>query len=369
MKRPNRHLLVHIKRILSLNKTDRVWQLPFFAAMSVGIVLFVGIACGRIDLALVATLGANAFLYVPNTPLYHRMAVTMCCSFGIILSFALGFLAHFLSPSLAFVCVPLIAGGVSALSSVLVRYYNLNAPGYFFFAMSCVLGTFSPYPASDFVFLVGVVTLGAFVANAMALLYSICVVYAFKNKLPDDIPVRGKLGFDIIVVESLIIGVSVGIAAFVGQILGLEKSYWVAISCVAIMQGATLNAVWLRQSQRILGTFVGMLLALWLIHIHFSNIQLALIMMFLMFMGEFSVVRNYALAMVFFTPFTIYLAEIGHFALKDAEVVIGTRMFDTIIGSIIGLCGGFMVHNTKLHAFFMRFAKKIFKGIWSIGRS
>lgn len=344
--------------LFSFSQTDRVWQLPFFAAMSVGAVLFVGIACGRIDLALVATLGANAFLYVPNTPLYHRMAVTMCCSFGIILSFALGFLAHFLPVSLALLCVPLLAGGVSALSSMLVRYYNLPAPGYFFFAMSCVLGTFSPYPASDFVFLVGVVTLGAFVANAMALAYSLCVVYGFKNKLPSEIPARGRLGFETIVVESLIIGVAVGVAVGVGQILGLEKSYWVAISCVAIMQGATLNAVWQRQIQRILGTFVGMLVMLALVRIHLSNVELAFVMMFLMFMGELSVVRNYALAMVFFTPFTIYLAEIGHFVAHDAEVVLEARMLDTIIGSVIGLGGGFMVHNTRLRALFILLSRR-----------
>ena len=351
----------HLKTTFAFSQTDRVWQLPFFAAMAVGVVLFVGILCKRVDLALVAILGVNAFLYVPNTPIYHRMAVTMCCSFGIITSFALGFLTHFLPLHLTSICLPLIVGMVSIASSVLVRYYDLGAPGYFFFAMSCILGAFLPYPANDFVFLVGVVSLGAIVANIMAFLYSLSVIYGFKNKLPSPIPVRGNLGFEVIAVESIIIGISVGVAVFLGHIMGLSRSYWVAISCIAIMQGATLNAVWLRQTQRIIGTFVGMLFAMWLVRIHFNDIEFALVIMGLMFMGEFCVVRNYALAMVFFTPFTIYLAEIGHFMLSDAEIAIQARMLDVVIGSVIGLFGGFMLHHAKLRAFFSQIAHKIFR--------
>lgn len=354
-------ILKHLKTTFALSQTDRVWQLPFFAAMAVGVVLFVGILCKRVDLALVAILGVNSFLYVPNTPIYHRMAVMMCCSFGIITSFTLGFLTHFLPTHLTSFCLPLIVGMVSIVGSVLVRYYDLGVPGYFFFAMSCILGAFIPYPASDFVFLVGVVALGAIVANIMAFLYSLSVVYWFKNKLPNTIPERGHLGFDVIVVESIIIGVSVGFAVFLGNIMGLSRSYWVAISCVAIMQGATLDAVWLRQTQRIIGTFVGMLFAMWLVRIHFSDIEFALVIMWLMFMGEFCVVRNYALAMVFFTPFTVYLAEIGHFVLSEAEFAIQSRMLDVIIGSVIGLFGGLMLYNSKLRSFFRRIAHNIFR--------
>lgn len=354
-------ILKHIKTTFIFSQTDRVWQLPFFAAISVGVVLFVGILFGRVDLALVAILGSNAFLYVPNTPIYHRMAVVMCCSFGIISSFTLGFLTHFLPSHLTAICLPLIVGMVSIASSMLVRYYNLGAPGYFFFAMSCILGAFLPYSASDFVFLVGIITLGAMVANIMAFFYSLSVVYGFKNKLPSPIPERGNLGFDVIVVESIIIGVSVGLAVFLGHVMGLSRSYWVAISCIAIMQGATLDAVWLRQTQRIIGTFVGVLFAMWLVRINFSEIGFAFVVMGLMFMGEFCVVRNYALAMVFFTPFTIYLAEMGHVMLSDADITIQTRMLDTVIGSLIGLFGGFMLYHKSLRSFFSRIAHKVFR--------
>ncbi|MEE6538241.1 hypothetical protein VWM66_10810, partial [Campylobacter jejuni] len=42
----------------------------------------------------------------------------------------------FLPSVFAFIPIGLVAMG----SSVLIRYYNIGAPGYFFFVFSCVLG-------------------------------------------------------------------------------------------------------------------------------------------------------------------------------------------------------------------------------------
>ena len=67
----------------------------FFAALGVGVVLSISAYYDRIDLGLISMIGVLAFLYVPNTPLYHRMAVVMSCSFGICLCF-FGLLTHFL---------------------------------------------------------------------------------------------------------------------------------------------------------------------------------------------------------------------------------------------------------------------------------
>lgn len=95
----------------------------------------------------------------------------------------------------------------------------------------------------------GLVFLGAMVANLMALLYSIVVIYGFKNALP-----REYIGFDAVFVDSLIMGSFVAFSIFIGTFLELERSYWIAISCTAIMQGVTLNSIWIKQIQRIIGT-------------------------------------------------------------------------------------------------------------------
>ncbi|RDU58758.1 FUSC family protein, partial [Helicobacter sp. MIT 14-3879] len=348
-------ILHYIQSLLHFNPTDRVWQFPFFAGFSVGLVLLVSLLFERIDLGLVGIIGAMSFVYTPNTPIYHRMAVVMCCSFGITLSFSLGVLTHFFHFS-----IPLVVGIVALFSSILVRYYDLGVPGYFFFVLACIIGTFLPFPPRDFISLVGVVALGTMAGNLAALLYSLSVVYLFKNNPPHPVPVRGHLGFDKVVVDSLIMGTFVGLSMFIGQILGLERSYWVAVSCTVIMQGITLNSIWIKQGQRILGTFIGMFLAFYLVNLNLSGFAFILLMMLLIFLGEFTVVRNYALAMVFFTPYATYLAEASSL-LNNPDVIIKARMIDVVVGSILGLLGGAVVHNQRLRVYFRRIARKVFR--------
>lgn len=339
--------------IFNVNRTDRMWQMPFFAALSVAVVLIVALYFKRLDLGMVAVFGANVFLYVPNTPIYHRMAVTMCCSFGMSVAFGLGLLAHNVPFTIPFMCAIVAIG-----SGILVRYYNVGAPGYFFFVMSCVIGCFIPFEFNDFVLLIGLVTLGGILANLMAFLYSLIVVYFFKNKT-QPIQQRNTLGIEVAIVESLVMGVFVGISVFVGQLLDLQKSYWIAISCAATMQGISLRAIWVKQSQRILGTFAGMLFGIALFHFTFSPFMLILLLAILMFMGEFFVVRNYAIAMIFITPFMVYLIEIGSFDIDKANMLIEARMFDVLIGSFVGLVGGFCLYKNASRRIFEYIAKVV----------
>lgn len=92
----------------------------------------------------------------------------------------------------------------------------------------------------------GLVFLEAMVANLMAFLYSIVVIYGFKNALPGEIPPREYIGFDAVFVDSLIMDPFVAFSIFLGTFLELERSYWITISCTAIMQGVTLNSIWIK---------------------------------------------------------------------------------------------------------------------------
>lgn len=353
-------ILENIKNVLTLNKTERVWQLPFFTALGVGIVLSVGAYYERLDLGLIAMIGAMGFLYIPNTPLYHKMAVMMCCSFGITLCFLLGLLTHFFP-----LLTPLVIGFVAMTSSILVRYYDLgavgSAPGYFFFVFACLLGSFFPFEPKDYIFLTGVVCIGTIVANLMAFLYSLSVIYFFKNALPKPVPQRGHWGFEIVVVDSLIMGTFVGLAIVIGAFLELERSYWVAVSCTTIMQGLTLNSVWIKQIQRILGTALGVLFAWWLLGIDFSPFYFVLLMMFLVFMTEFVIARNYGLAMIFVTPYITYLAEAATSMGLNKDLIVEARLEDVIVGSILGLLGGLVIHKPYLRKPFDSIAHRIFK--------
>ncbi|EAJ3704171.1 FUSC family protein [Campylobacter coli] len=344
------------KEIIQLNPTERVWQMPFFFALAVGFALSIAAYYDRMDLGLIAIIGIMAFVYTTNTPMHHRMAVTMCCSFGLCLSFLIGLCTHFF-PAFS----PLVVGLVAMASSILIRYYNIGAPGYFFFVFSCLLASFFPFPPKDYIFLVGLICIGGIIANITAFLYSVSVIYIFKNSPPKPVLKNGNLGFDVIFVDSIIIAFFVGFAVFLGTFLELDRSYWVAVSTTVILQGTNLNSVWIKQLQRILGTTVGILFAWWLLRIKFTPLEFIFLMMFLAFIIEFLVVRNYALAVIFLTPYVTYLAEAASFGNLSVDMLIHARLQDIIIGSLLGLLGGFVIHRAYLRKYFEYIAKYIFR--------
>ena len=67
--------------------------------------------------------------------------------------------------------------------------------------------------------------------------------------------------FDFVVLDSVVVGIFVGISLALSQLLQFERAYWVLVNSLAVIQGQSLRAVWNKQTQRILGTCVGLLLA------------------------------------------------------------------------------------------------------------
>ncbi|MDE5592221.1 MAG: FUSC family protein [Helicobacter sp.] len=328
--------------------------MPFFAGLGVAIILFFGAFFDRIDLALIAIIGANIFLYVPDTPIYHKMILCMSCSFGIITSFTLGLIGNFF-PSL----IPLIIFLVTMISAQVVRYFNIGVPGFFFFTFATVLGTYIHLEPKDYFMAIGLVSLGTMVANIMVMLYALSVIYIFKHK-PKPMQQIGESGFGVIVIDPVIIAFFVSLATILQGFLELDRGYWASLSCAAVLTAVTFKQVWIKQLHRILGTIVGVILAYILLHFNFTLFEFAFLMMILMFFAELFVVRNYALAMVFLTPYSTYLVEVGNFMHYDPISIIYARVLDIIVGSVIGLVGGAVLYWNALRKHIEKVAVKVF---------
>jgi uncharacterized membrane protein YccC len=77
----------------------------------------------------------------------------------------------------------------------------------------------------------------------------------------------------------------------------------------------------------------------------------ALAILTMMLCIETLVDRHYGLAVIFITPLTIFIAEYGSglpFTEQAYQEVILARLFDTIIGCLVGLSGGVVIHSTNL---------------------
>lgn len=218
-----------LRLLLTINPSDRRWQMPFAAALATGLPLFVGAWFDRLDYGLVSSLGGLVFLYLPATPLSHRMVTLMACAFGMLACYTLGLMSHFFPWTM----VPVLV-----FISVLVT-------------MAAAIGMYTPLEMLQVPLMVGLLGLGTLLAALIAFFYSL---YVLRLQAPKPVEPLPPASFDYVVSDSVLIGIFVGISLALAQLLQLEKAYWVPVSCLAVIQGASLRAVWNKQLQRILGT-------------------------------------------------------------------------------------------------------------------
>ncbi|MBS1161913.1 MAG: hypothetical protein H6R15_4332 [Proteobacteria bacterium] len=334
-----RRELLHL---LMVNASDRRWQMPFCAALATGLPLLVGAYFDHLDYGLVSSLGGLAFLYAPETPLSHRMVSLMAAAFGMSACFSLGLMCHFwpllLVPVLTFIAI---------VVSMICRFYALGPPGSLFFIMAAAIGAYTPIELLQLPLFVGLLTMGCLQACLIAFFYSL---YVLRRQAPQPVRPLPPPSFDFVIFDSIVIGLFVGLALSIAQLLQLERAYWVPVSCLAVIQGASLRAVWNRQMHRILGTGVGLLLAWGLLTLPLNNWSVSLVMMLLAFVIETLVVRHYGLAAVFITPLTILLVEATQLGQGSPDAILLARLLDTVLGSVVGLLGGICLHSPRFRA-------------------
>ena len=334
-----------------VNRSDRPWQMPFAAGLAAGLPIAIGAWFGHVEYGLISSLGGMTFLYTPNTRMTRRMVTLMACGFGMTASFALGAATQMApwaqAPALAF---------MAALATVLSRYFQMPPPGNFFFVMSATMGMFTPTPLLQWPYHVGLSFLGAFLALAIAFVYSL-VEMRLRPPRPPAEP-RGY-EFDAVIFDSLVIGLTIGAALALAQAFGMDRPYWVPVSCAAVIQGQNLQAVWTKQLQRIIGTGLGLMLALALLSLRLDGWGLAALVTGLSFLIETAVVRHYGFAALFISPLTIMMAEAAHPAATPIGALIGARFYDTVLGCLIGVAGAALIHRPRLRAFVSRPLRKL----------
>lgn len=326
-----------LRQLTTVRASDRPWQMPFAAALASGLPLLVGAWFGRMDHGLVSSLGGLVFLYLPETPMSHRMVSLMASAFGMTACYALGVMSHLLPP------VMMVVLTVTAMLVTMVcRFYRVAPPGSLFFIMAAAIGAYSPGDVLQVPLRVGLLFMGCLLACLIAFVYSIHIL---RRRPAQPVAPLPAPTFDFVVFDAVVIGVFVGISLALAQLLHLEKAYWVPVSCLAVIQGMSLRAVWDKQLQRIVGTGIGLLLSWGLLSLPLDKWSLSLTMIVLTFVVETAVVRHYGFAAIFITPLTILLAEATTLGQGPSGALIEARFFDTVLGSLVGLAGGVCLHS------------------------
>jgi uncharacterized membrane protein YccC len=133
------------------------------------------------------------------------------------------------------------------------------------------------------------------------------------------------------------VGVATAVAGAIGAMLGLERAYWTMAAAVLMLhQGLD----WIRSLQRgverMSGTLVGLILAGAILALHPQGLWLVLTLVALQFIIEMTVIRNYALAVVFITAAALTIGAGGQ-PVADVGHLLWVRGSDTFIGCLTGL--------------------------------
>ncbi|PVD51673.1 FUSC family protein [Terrimonas sp.] len=338
-------------QLFKFNKTNRAWHLPVVAGICIGIPILLGLYFDNLAAGKTASIGALVILYIQSDKLINRMMVLMVCGFGFIFSYTIGLIF-----SQSFWLSPLILALYTfGLHYALFRLTLNKPPGNFFFTMIASMAIAVPKDTVTIPASIGYLSIGVMVSCVTGLLYSLLTLKK-ENSIGEAVIIHQNKYVNI--TESIILGATVGASLLVAKLFKMENPYWIPISCMAVMQGITTTHVWARAIQRVLGTLIGLVLTWCLLQFKLSVLGVCVCIIVLQTIVEFLVVRNYALAAVFITMLTIFLAETNVSLTEQTGHLIKTRFLDTLIGSAIGAIGGWMLYHEQIHFYTKKQMKK-----------
>ncbi len=344
-----------LRSLVELKQTERLWHIPLLTSLCVGIPVLAGYFLGFMKLGLGAAFCGFVILYLPPTKITHRMLTLMGVSYGFLISFTVGILSSF-HPVVSAITLGIYA---SLVHWVTVKL-GVRSPGNFFILLIAVIAGCQPFELETIPGRIGAMALATMFTCLMGFIYSL---YITRKYPPVTDPVRTKWRYSNIF-ESMIWGLFTLISVLAGHYLVDHNPYWVPVSCLAVMQGVGVQQVWQRSFHRILGTFIGLGVTWGLLRLDMNQLEVIISIMVMQFIIQMLIVRNYAMAVVFITPLTIFLADsdLGHLHIDDLVLA---RMKDITIGSLIGAAGGWMIYHEKLK---MKAVRKLRKTSVAIGR-
>jgi Fusaric acid resistance protein-like len=318
----------------------------------------VGIRCGitvlvplltlllldRIDLAIFASFGAFTGIYGRNTT--HGVRLKMQLRAGLLM------IAVILAATLAgrhgfsesenpwgLVGLTTIVAGVCSL---IAGYWKLRPAGSLFhiFAFAAVASVPLQPPLGD-------AMLTAVATVALAIAVGLGSRALPSRRQPMVWPDREHSTSDehrIIWLEAMWYVIAAGVAGTLatalGPALGIEHNYWAMVASVVPLAGHSTRYRVNRGLQRIIGTFLGLVLMAGILWLQPEPWLMILIIAVLQTAAELYIARQYVLAQMVVTPLALLstvLVTVGTGSPVDGPALLSDRFIETVIGAVVGV--------------------------------
>jgi hypothetical protein len=318
----------------------------------------VGIRCGitvlvplltlllidRIDLAIFASFGAFTAIYGRNLQQGPRLQMQVRAGGLMIVVLLLATLAgrngfsESENPWGLVGLTTLVAGACAVISA----YWNLRPSGSLFqiFAFAAVASVPHQPP-------LGEAMLTAALTIAFALAVSMAPRVVPSHRHPFEWPARERITAErhhLVWSEAawyvVAAGVAGSLATALGPVLGMQHNYWAMVAAVVPLVGHSTSYRVSRGLQRIVGTFLGLVLLAIVLWIHPPLVVIVLIIAVLQCVAELYIARQYVLAQTVVTPLALLstvLASSASGEPLDTTGLLYDRFLETVIGASVGV--------------------------------
>lgn len=132
------------------------------------------------------------------------------------------------------------------------------------------------------------------------------------------------------------VAIAAPVAGATAMLVGIGHAYWAIAAAVLVLhQGADRNRTLRRGADRLIGTWLGLILAAGILWWHPQGWWLAVILALLQLVIELLVIRHYTLASVFITAAALTIATGSHRV--DVTELLLARGSDTLVGCVVGV--------------------------------
>lgn len=300
------------------------WRLT----LGVGIPAFLLLGWGHPNLIIYAVFGAFIGMYGRDDPpqlrLLHQSQAAVLLLSGTILGISLSYAA--LGPW-GLIC---IESSFAALASIYADRYSLKPAGPFFsiFALGACA---SLTPAVPWTTAVGISLASAILSILIGLTGWVTRREWQRNitrKTASD-PYRAKF------IHAMRYLLAMAMAGSGGLLLGIGHPYWAMAAAAVPLAADTLTGRIRRGLHRMLGTLLGVVVTALILLPHPSAVVLVIVVILAQFPSELFMTRNYAFALMFFTPMILLMTLLA--SPVDIEKLIGDRVLETMIGAVAGM--------------------------------